>query len=287
MWRSWKIGRAFGIDFYIHWTLFLLPGLTLLANAAGGAVVDGVYLAALYGAMFCCVALHELGHALTARRYGIPTRDITLYPIGGVARLERMSERPVEEFWIALAGPAVNVVIAAVIGTFLLLEGFPLFSTSWFSLLPSGDPLVDLLRVNIILVVFNMIPAFPMDGGRVLRAALSAAVGPLAATEAAATIGAVAAIGLGAIGLFWVHSFLLAIIALFIYFAGQQELAMVRQREAIRRAPIADVLPAEYEEIPRVVPVVPEPFSGIVWNDRDRVWVVWRNGRPVYSFQRE
>src|SRR5262249_49656885 len=115
MWRSWKIGKAFDIDFYIHWTLFLVVGWVMLATSAVGRPPDGVYVAVFYGVMFGCVALHELGHALMARSYGIRTRDITLYPIGGVARLERMSERPEEEFWIAVAGPAVNVAIAGVL----------------------------------------------------------------------------------------------------------------------------------------------------------------------------
>jgi hypothetical protein len=117
-------------------------------------------------------------------------------------------------------------------------------------------------------------------------------IGHLPATEIAAKVGAGAAVilglvGLGLIGPAELHTPMLAFIAIFIFFAGQQELAMIRHREAIRREPIADVLPAEHDDIPRVVPVRPEPFSGLVWNDRDRVWVVWRNGRPVHSFQGE
>src|SRR4051794_10904135 len=121
--RSWKLGTAFGIGVYVHWTFLLLPAWVLLNGLGSGGVSLATYLLTLVAAIFGCVVLHELGHALMARRFGIDTRDITLYPIGGVARLERMSERPWEEFWIAGAGPAVNVVIAVGLGAFLLAGG--------------------------------------------------------------------------------------------------------------------------------------------------------------------
>src|SRR6266446_5240096 len=115
MFRSWKLGTAFGIGIYVHWTFLLLPLYLVFSGGGPGHGPAVAYILALIAAVFGCVVLHELGHALTARRFGIGTRDITLYPIGGVARLERMSERPWEEFWIAVAGPAVNVGIAAVL----------------------------------------------------------------------------------------------------------------------------------------------------------------------------
>src|SRR5438093_3762460 len=114
MFRSWKIGTMFGIGIYVHATFLLLPAFVFLANL--GQIDFALYTVMMIPAVFGCVVLHELGHALTARRYGIETRDITLYPIGGVARLEKLPEEPVEEFWIAIAGPAVNVVIALLFG---------------------------------------------------------------------------------------------------------------------------------------------------------------------------
>src|SRR5262249_40693315 len=114
MLRSWKIGRFWGIELFVHWTFFLLPLYVFLMTASRGVPVALFFVAGVL-LLFGCVVLHEFGHALTARRFGIPTRDITMYPIGGVARMERMSEKPWEEFWIAIAGPMVNVVIALLI----------------------------------------------------------------------------------------------------------------------------------------------------------------------------
>src|SRR5713101_7236265 len=121
MFRSWKLGSMFGIGIYLHPTFMLLPILVLLSNLGAGQIGMALFVVMIIPAIFGCVVLHELGHALTARKYGIETRDITLYPIGGVARLERLPQRPVEEFWIAVAGPAVNVALAILLGGFFLL----------------------------------------------------------------------------------------------------------------------------------------------------------------------
>src|SRR5215510_1376726 len=185
MLRSWKLGRALGIGIYVHWTFFLLVAYVLYTNWGLGGSARALYAVGLLIAVFFCVVLHELGHALMARKFGIATRDITLYPIGGVARLERLPDKPSEELWIALAGPAVNVAIAA-----LLL---PLVMAGHFltPLLPLGEVgsfadtvwsmgvsfLFYLMVANVVLVLFNMLPTFPMDGGRVLRALLAMRMG--------------------------------------------------------------------------------------------------------------
>src|SRR6516162_7736096 len=159
MLRSWKLGKLFGIDVYVHWT-FLLLVLYMAYSRSGDGISAMVSIVALLCAAFGCVLLHEVGHALMARRFGIPTLDITLYPIGGVARLTRLGEKPMEEFWIAVAGPAVNVAIAALLGVFMVLSGKPFApNPSLQSLLHPGDDVIRALQcANILLVLFNMLP---------------------------------------------------------------------------------------------------------------------------------
>jgi len=242
MFQAWKIGRMFGIDIHIHWTFFLLIAWVFLANSAAEAAV----LLPLVVAAFGCVVLHELGHALAARQFGIGTRDITLLPIGGVARLERMSEKPWEEFCIAVAGPAVNVVIA--IALFGVVAVGVLLGSSVFVQSPMGLFLGRLLAVNIFMVLFNMIPAFPMDGGRVLRAVLASSIGFLPATRVAVRVATVFAV-LFAVGgiigtILGVASPMFILLAAFVWFAGQKELAFVQHREYARQAEPAP----EFEE---------------------------------------
>jgi Zn-dependent protease len=278
MFRSWKVGSAFGIGIYVHFTFWLLPAL-ILFRSLGGGLETVLFSLGLLFAVFGCVVLHELGHALMARHYGIRTRDITLYPIGGVARLERMSERPWEELWIALAGPAVNVVIALGLLAILMAGGVLLGNVA-------GSFLTSLMLANAILVGFNLLPAFPMDGGRVLRAFLAMPLGRLRATEIAATVGVVMAVlfGVGYLVLGravpWFDNPMLILVGLFVWFAGQQELAGVRRQEALRHAEPIDVLPAE----PAPYVGVDPGFSGFTWDSAHRAWVVWRNGRPVARY---
>lgn len=194
---SWRIGTFAGIGVYVHWTFFLLP--TLLAATElmkSSPLLDRLSAAVqsivLVLAAFTCVVLHEFGHALMAQRFGISTRDIVLLPIGGVARLERIPRDPVQELWIALAGPAVNVVIAALVGTVLLAVGLVRGDLAGsFQLEGFTGFLLMLGAVNIVLVMFNMIPAFPMDGGRVLRAILALRLDYGRATDIAARTGQV------------------------------------------------------------------------------------------------
>ncbi len=198
-------------------------------------------------AVFLCVLLHEFGHALAARRYGIATPDITLLPIGGLARLERMPEEPWQEFVIAIAGPAVNVVIAAII--LLLLGGAGALEDMAQLEDPRVDFLVRLAGINIFLVAFNMIPAFPMDGGRVLRAALAARMPWSRATQIAATIGQGMAFVLGFVGL--LYNPILIFIAIFVYLAAAAEAQNAQIRDVSASVLVGDVMIRQYAALPR------------------------------------
>jgi len=219
---SWRLGTVFEIPIYLHWTFLLLLGFVAVSQlAASGSFVVAMSGVAFIAVVFGCVVLHEFGHALTARRFGIATRDVTLLPIGGIARLDRMPNDPRQELWVALAGPAVNLAIAGLLGIWLFLTGPGLIGSSFAA---------KLLLVNIALVVFNMLPAFPMDGGRVLRALLARRIGHMEATEVAARVGRGMAVVFGLIGLVW--SPMLILIALFVWFGAGQEAEMARSRAA-------------------------------------------------------
>jgi Zn-dependent protease len=186
-------------------------------------------------AVFGCVLLHELGHALMARRFGIHTHDITLYPIGGVARLARMPRAPGAELLIALAGPAVNFAIAAALTPLVVLGAGETGSVSALGLF-----LNTLLEINLVLGLFNLIPAFPMDGGRVLRALLSSWLGRARATTVASRLGRSLAVFFGALALFWTHNPIHVALAAFIYFAARSEEAHVLFEERARGSRVDD-----------------------------------------------
>jgi Zn-dependent protease len=287
MFRSWKIGTLFGIGIYVHATFLLLPLFVFFANLVGGQLGVALFALAMIPAVFGCVVLHELGHALMARHYGIETRDITLYPIGGVARLEPLPQRPWrpwEEFWIALAGPAVNVVIALGLGLAL----FPAAlhnPTAFVQSIAEGNILAYLFVANVFLVAFNMLPAYPMDGGRVLRALLATQLGHLEATTVAVRVGFVMAIFFVFPGVLLNPMF--PVIGIFIMLIGQQELAMLRYRQTHGRRELLEALPVEDEDFALPRPASPGSYSGFTWDDRGGHWVEWRNGRPVHTISVE
>jgi Zn-dependent protease len=232
---SWRIGKFAGIDVYLHATFFLLIGWIALSywirENSLAAVVSGV---GFILALFASVVLHEYGHALTARKFGVKTRDITMYPIGGVARLERIPEEPKQELWVALAGPAVNVVISAVLFVGLLVSQTlaPLSAIT----MTTGPFIERLMVTNLILVGFNLIPAFPMDGGRVLRALLAMRFSYTTATNTAASIGQGMALLFGFIGLF--SNPFLVFIALFVWIGAQSEARMVTMKSVLSGIPV-------------------------------------------------
>jgi len=232
---SWKIARIAGIGVYVHATFFMLIAWIALLHwrqeESWAAVMAGVgYILVLFG----CVVAHEFGHALTAARFGIRTRDITLLPIGGLARLERMPDDPVQELWVALAGPAVNVVIAVLLFLWIQLTG------AWQPVggvgVAEGGFLERVMMANVLLVGFNLLPAFPMDGGRALRALLATRMEYTQATARAASIGQAMAILFGFVGLLW--NPLLIFIALFVWIGAASEAGTVQMKSALAGIPV-------------------------------------------------
>lgn len=241
---QWKLGTFAGIDVFVHATFLLLIGWIgyshWLQYGTIAKVVEGILFIL---ALFLCVVLHEYGHALTARRYGIKTRDITLYPIGGVARLERMPDKPIEELWVALMGPAVNVVIAALLFAYLYATNslVPLTELT----VTTGSFIERLMAINVSLVLFNLIPAFPMDGGRVLRALLAMRMDYVRATQVAATIGQGLAFLLGLFGLF--NNPFLLFIAFFVWIGASQEASMVQMKSAVGGIPVTRAMLTDFK----------------------------------------
>lgn len=233
------IGRIAGIDVRIHATFWLLLGfVTLVPLLAGKGLAAALGGAAFVAVLFAIVVLHELGHALAARRYGIGTLDITLLPIGGVARLERMPENPKQEIVVALAGPAVNLALAGVLLVALLAVG----SAPWVGLVSLGGEalLTRIFWANLLLFGFNLIPAFPMDGGRVLRAVMALRLDRVRATWIAARIGQGVAVVLGLLGL--VSNPFLLLIALFVWFGAEEEARATEATSLLRDVPVTELM---------------------------------------------
>ncbi|MCB9286192.1 MAG: site-2 protease family protein [Lewinellaceae bacterium] len=261
---AFQIAKFFGIPVQVHWT-FMLIFVYVFYEGMGKSMSwsEMGWVMVFVLALFACVVLHEFGHALTARRFGVDTRDIILSPIGGVARLDRLPEQPMHEFLVAIAGPMVNIAIGAVLSFIPLLaseESRQNFVNLFMQVIyPQSnffvsDPsplqyfLFGLVALNIILAIFNLLPAFPMDGGRVLRALLSLRLGRLRATQIAVYIGQLFAVLLVAYGLWNMH-YITALIGLFVFFTAANEYRMVKLDEVLEGHQARDILRRQFTKL--------------------------------------
>jgi Zn-dependent protease len=243
---SWQIAKVAGIPIRVHATFILFLVFVFFALAQGQSPAKAAETVGFILALFGCVVLHELGHAMAARRYGVKTRDITLLPIGGVARLERIPEKPSQEIVVALAGPAVNVALAGIL--------LAAFAGSGAGLKVLADPVMlqqnffaRLLVYNVLLALFNLIPAFPMDGGRVLRALLATRLDYIRATQIAANVGQGIALVFGLLGI--LGNPILLFIALFVFIGAGAEAAAVQMRSAFLGVPVSRAMISDFRAL--------------------------------------
>lgn len=274
--HSVRLGKLAGIRVYVHWTfVFLLLWVVGSHLQAGKSWTEIGWTLALVMALFGCVTLHELGHALMARRYRIPTRDITLLPIGGIARLESLPEDPPQELAVALAGPVVNIVIAALLFPF---SGWRTLAGDMNALLhtDASNFLFLLMTLNVWLAVFNLIPAFPMDGGRVLRALLGLRFTYMKATTIATWVGKVISVGFVMLGL--LYNPFLFFIGLYVFFASAVETKAVASRQALRGYTVEDALTTDLPVMDASLTV--REASELLSDKRDRHFIIRSPGTP-------
>jgi len=273
---SLNIGTIAGTQVRVHITFLLFLGWIFFTSyAAGGSAAAWSGLAFMV-LLFACVVAHEFGHIFTACAFGVATPDVTLYPIGGVARLERIPEQPHEEFLVAIAGPLVNVIIATALVAF---AGANLRVGDLSAVETAHGALVDrLAAVNLFLALFNMIPAFPMDGGRVLRALLATRLGYVRATEIAAFVGQGFAFALGFVGLF--SNPMLVFIAIFVYLAASSEAHLVALRAMSRGVPVSSAMMTQFATLTPQAPVE-DAVQTLLRTNQGEFPVIDEMGKPV------
>jgi Zn-dependent protease len=284
--RPRSIGTLHGSDLRLHWSWPLLPAGAAMYSLAVYPWRVALYSVLLILAAYICVLAHQWVQLLAARRFGLGTRDVTLYPFWGVARLTRLSERPWQENFIAATGPIVFGIIAAVVGAVLNAEGTSLGIPD-----PAAEPSMSLLLVhvfwsNILLAGLHLLPVLPLDGGRILRATLAMSTSRLRATEVAAVVTTLAAGLMILVAIVWLKSPLLGVTAVLLYFGAQEDLGTTRYFASLRHTagdrphPPAVLVPMDQILSPDCRPDEPN-FSGFTWNAHARLWIEWREGQPV------
>jgi Zn-dependent protease/predicted transcriptional regulator len=280
---SLGLGKISGIKIEIHWTFLILIFWIVFSSLRSNADPENmIWSVLLVLAVFVCVILHELGHALAAKKFQIKTTSITLLPIGGLAQMEEIPERPKEELIIAFAGPAVNVVIAAILYPLTDISSLANMEAIDRGLEP-GNFLIVLMTLNVWLALFNLIPAFPMDGGRVFRALLSFKLGHAKATRIAVSVGQVLAICFVFFGFF--YNPFLVFIGLFIYLGAETESVYTQTKSMLQGFTVKDVLMHE-------IPVIDKNASlseavAQLLGGQNKNFVVTDDGKPVGTLSRE
>jgi len=279
-----SIPKIAGINIYIHWTFSLLIVWIVYTNMRAGLVPSQVIWSVIFVlSLFVCVTLHELGHALSARRYGIKTKDITLYPIGGVASLEKMPEKPKQELIVALAGPAVNFIIALLLSPIILSSDLTADDSNKVLIIGAHNFLPMLGMLNVTLAVFNLIPAFPMDGGRVLRALLAMKLGRVKATQIAAGIGKLLAFGFIVMG-FYSNPFLI-FIGLFIILGANAEEKMVKTQALIVELTAKNAMMTNFISLDKQEPI--SQAIKLLLDGQAKSFLVTENGIPFGIIDRD
>lgn len=244
---SLPLGTYKNIKVFIHWTFSILLLWIIISNYRQGMpTIDIIWIILLVLALFFCVVLHEFGHALAAQKYGIQTKDIVLYPIGGVARLEKLPEDPKQELWVAIAGPLVNIVIFLLLSIVLSIQGFDVDALEEINIGPDTF-LLYLASANLVLAIFNLIPAFPMDGGRILRAFLAIKLPRAKATAIAGGIGQFLAVFFIFFGLF--NNPILVLIGIFIFLGASAEVSHTQQESLLKGFKVKDAMMMKFQII--------------------------------------
>ena len=245
---SLRIGKVYDVNVFVHWSLWAMLAIAGTVSLAATRDLPAIALGgAFVVVLFACVFLHELGHAVAARHCGIETRDITLLPIGGVARLERLPSNPVHELWIALAGPVVNL------GIFLVVATAGWLCLGLEQIVVGTDLFSKLVRVtlaaNLVMFVFNLLPIFPMDGGRVLRAGLSMLVSHAQATRIAALLGQILAVGIGIFGVLVLKNPVMFFLAAYLIVGAHRERAAAVLMDKAAAIPVKQAMTQDFVSI--------------------------------------
>lgn len=281
---AYKILRIRGISIHIHWTFLLLLGWVLLVNANAKNNIEQLLWSLLFlTAVFACVTLHELGHAMVASRFGIDAKEIVLLPVGGIASIDKFPANPRQELAISIAGPIVNCIIASLLWLFMRPHTPLMAGPANMSIMHGHDFLYNLRIANLLLAAFNLIPAFPMDGGRILRALLAFKLNYIKATNIAAAIGKSIAILFIVAGIVLINP-LLPAIGLFIVFSAGAEEYYLRLKSLVKGIKLNEVLMYDYNSLQASMTV--QEAGNIVNSNHSKYFILMDGIKPIGTINR-